>query len=426
MTKNRIQGQEMEVENPQRRRFLKAGAAVGATFGASLALGNPLLPTKLAFAALPSDRKTIFIQLKGGLDQMALFPPVGDPAYAAARKSLALPNFGAPRAPIKLTNLFGLHPMAEALLPFWTRKELAVAAATGNQFADGSHFSAQEILENGYGRIGGDGSGWMGRMLRASDATPETSFFVGEAMPLLLQEPGGTSRATLVPAPTLSKGHESRLSVIHNHDLLLGPALSNAKRSHLKAQRKLPADDQNADGNASSILGLEKAAKMAARIISGPGEQNIAVLEAGGFDIHQDQGTSTGPLARKLAALSGAIEAIAFEMANDWDNTTIVVSTEFGRSVAPNNDGGTDNGHAGLTMLIGGAVRGGKFIGGWPGLEKNQLGARGGVKPTVDIRSIYKAILEEHLKISPSIIENEIFPNSADARALIGLIDTLS
>ncbi len=51
----------------------------------------------------------------------------------------------------------------------------------------------------------------------------------------------------------------------------------------------------------------------------------------------------------------------------------MLTMSEFGRTVRQNGTQGTDHGHANAMFVIGGAVRGGKVYGRWPGLKDEQL-----------------------------------------------------
>ena len=47
---------------------------------------------KLAFAAMPGDRRLVVVILRGAVDGLAAVPPHGDKDYAAVRGQLALFN----------------------------------------------------------------------------------------------------------------------------------------------------------------------------------------------------------------------------------------------------------------------------------------------------------------------------------------------
>ncbi|MTI11447.1 DUF1501 domain-containing protein [Curvivirga aplysinae] len=396
-----------------RRQFLAGAVATAAT--------SVILPTNMSFAAIPSAKKMVFIHLRGGLDNLALFPPMGDENYQAQRGNLALPTYKDSGAPIRLNKLFGLHPMAEAFLPFWARKEMLFIPATGLPIADGTHFSAQEVFESGFSQLGGDGSGWMGRALQAMGAIQEDTIHFGKQVPMLLQIAGGGNDVVQHVMEAPFEGYGRRLTVVHNHDTLLSPALSQAAAHVEKQRRKLPEDDQTYAKSADSVFGLEKSAREAGKVLTRTDGHNIAVLEASGWDTHEDQGSRTGKLARRLAALSGAIEGLAVEMAEDWNNTVVVIASEFGRSVKPNEDRGTDNGYATSTIVIGGPIKGGRALGTWPGLAEEQLTSTGALKSTVDMRAIFKAVLRDHLGMPLQAINNAVFPRSNEVAPIEGL-----
>ena len=94
---------------------------------------------------------------------------------------------------------------------------------------------------------------------------------------------------------------------------------------------------------------------------------DCAMLEMTGWDTHQNQ------LAVWIASLQSSIEGIAMireNLAEQWDNTVVVVTTEFGRTVAENGTRGTDHGTASAMFIAGGAVAGGRVQGRWPGLAR--------------------------------------------------------
>jgi uncharacterized protein (DUF1501 family) len=160
----------------------------------------------------------------------------------------------------------------------------------------------------------------------------------------------------------------------------------------------------------------------AAKFLTAPDGPRIAVLESGGWDTHANQGSATGALGNKLAGLDQGFDALRKQMGRDWSNTVVAVVTEFGRTVKVNGTRGTDHGMATVALLLGGAVNGGRIMADWPGLAANALYEGRDLYPTTDIRSIFKGILAEHLKLSPGFIDRDVFPDSSAAPMTEGLV----
>jgi len=71
---------------------------------------------------------------------------------------------------------------------------------------------------------------------------------------------------------------------------------------------------------------------------------------------------------------------------------------------------------------LGGAVKGGRVLADWPGLKDAQLFENRDLAPTTDLRSVLKTALSGHLGIDPARLERDVFPGSAAAPALDGVI----
>jgi uncharacterized protein (DUF1501 family) len=105
-----------------------------------------------------------------------------------------------------------------------------------------------------------------------------------------------------------------------------------------------------------------------------------------------------------------------------WKNTAVLIATEFGRTVATNGTRGTDHGTGAAAFLLGGAVRGGRVVADWPGLSARALYQGRDLNPTLDIRSVLKGVLGEHMQVPTAALESSVFPDSTKARGLIGLV----
>jgi uncharacterized protein (DUF1501 family) len=175
----------------------------------------------------------------------------------------------------------------------------------------------------------------------------------------------------------------------------------------------------NDDGNISQ---LRKGFRGAGRLLAAAEGPRIAVLCIDGWDTHVDQGGTTGIHADLLAELDLAIGDFRACIGTVWPKTVMICATEFGRTVRTNGDEGTDHGVGTLTLLAGGAVNGGQIFGDWPGLAPANLYEGSDLTPATDLRSVFKGVLSDHLGVPASILNNTVFPGSADAPAMGNLI----
>ena len=100
----------------------------------------------------------------------------------------------------------------------------------------------------------------------------------------------------------------------------------------------------------------------------------------------------------------------------------VALVTEFGRTAKINGTNGTDHGTGTVALLAGGALKGGRVIADWPGIRDADLQDKRDLKPTIDLRSILKGLLRDHLRIHDRSLETAVFPDSAAARPSDGLL----
>jgi uncharacterized protein (DUF1501 family) len=100
---------------------------------------------------------------------------------------------------------------------------------------------------------------------------------------------------------------------------------------------------------------------------------NLGFVDVGGWDTHVNQGAATGYLASRLDELGAGLAAFASEMGPAWQNTTIVVMSEFGRTFRQNGNRGTDHGHGSVFWVMGGSVRGNQVAGEQVRVEQTTL-----------------------------------------------------
>ena len=115
-----------------------------------------------------------------------------------------------------------------------------------------------------------------------------------------------------------------------------------------------------------------------------------------GWDTHVNQ---MNLLKRKFRELDVGLKDLKDSLGPHWQNTCIVIASEFGRTAAMNGTSGTDHGTGGLMMLLGGAVKGGNVKGDWPGIKKKNLYEGRDLAPANDVTAVLKGVLRDHLGI---------------------------
>src|SRR5262249_15763072 len=122
------------------------------------------------------------------------------------------------------------------------------------------------------------------------------------------------------------------------------------------------------------------------------------------------------------SGLDGALAEFESGLGPHWRDTAIVVATEFGRTARINGTEGTDHGTGTIALLAGGAIKGGRVIANWPSLRPASLYQQRDLMPTTDLPALVTALLAVHLGLSERVLAETVFPDSAAARPMKGLV----
>lgn len=389
-----------------RRHFIAAGGAC------LLAAASP----RLSLAAAGTDRRLVLIVLRGAMDGLGAVVPYADPDYRAIRANLALAEPGQEDGVLDLDGRFGLHPSLAPLHEWWGQKQLLAVHAIATPYRERSHFDAQDLLDTG-GIRAGDDTGWLNRALaRLEGGGKGLGLSLGQGVPLVLRGSVPVASWAPSPLPEPTMDFMERVADLYGNDPVLGPALA--------AGMGVADMAAGMDGNKKRDGAKDRVilAETAGRMLSDPAGPRVATLELPGWDTHVGQGTMQGRLPQALGQLAETMVTLRTSMEGVWDRTLIAVVTEFGRTVRPNGGGGTDHGTAGVALLAGGVVDGGRVVGDWPGLREDRLYEGRDLAPTTDMRALLKGILATHLGLAPAEIDRSVFPDAKGVRALPDLI----
>jgi uncharacterized protein (DUF1501 family) len=419
-----------------RRQFLVTAGA--------LAAGGALMTSRLAFASANTGSRFVFIILRGALDGLTAVPPYGDSDYARLRREIAIPAPGAANGAIRLDNLFGLHPGLGFLGDSYVARELVVFHAVASPYRERSHFDGQDVLENGFVRPHASQSGWLNRALAAmppatTSSRKELGVALGQNVPLVMRGPAPVSSWSPSKLAALDEDTLQRITDLYARDPLLSKRLADALSADAIATESQQETVDNASmapgqpADASQLLAKREknnaragaryteVIRAAAGFLRRDDGPQIAVFDATGWDTHANEGGAQGQLGIRLGALDAGLRTLKEQLGPTWKSTAVLIATEFGRTAAVNGTRGTDHGTGAAAFLVGGAVQGGRVICDWPGLASSSLYEGRDVKPTLDTRSIMKAVLADHLHVPPTALENDVFPDSTKAHPLTDL-----
>jgi len=348
----------------------------------------------MAFAAAPTNRRLLFVIQRGAADGLAIAAPIGDPAFAAARRALA--DEAATGA--NLDAMFTLHPALTGAAGLFAAREAHVAHAVATAYRDRSHFDGQNMLEGGGTRPYGRDDGWLNRLLTLLPASERDALAIAPAVPLALR--GTLPVGTYAPSrlPQADADLIARLSSLYAKDELLHPLWDSA----IKTQ-ELAGDIGGNNGRNGAELGA-----LAASLMAPADGARMMMVETGGWDTHSGQ---RGRLAAQLRGLDQLVGAVKTGLGAEWANTLVIVATEFGRTVAVNGTGGTDHGTGSAALLFGGALAaGGKVSADWPGLGAGALLDGRDLKPTRSLEAVIADAVAHHYGLDPARAKKALYP----------------
>lgn len=377
-----------------RRGFLKNGA---------LALvGTSTIPAFLTRSVLgqaaqvnAAGKRLVVIFQRGACDGLNTVIPYAEKNYYALRPGIAIRQSEL----LNLDGFFGLHPAMGSMMPLFAKGQLAAIHAVGSPDPTRSHFDAQDYMESGTPGMKLTTDGWLNRALQEDQrhgASPFRAVALGTQVPRTLQ--GHVPAVAVADLKDFSvAGRGPQTSSLSNafqamYDETSDTMLHGTGRETFEAVRMLKAADPGRYRPATGVSYPNSAFGNSMRQIAQLLKANLGVeaafADVGGWDTHQNQGGATGQLANRLRDFSDSIAAFWQDLGDGAESVTVVTMSEFGRTAQQNGTGGTDHGHANVMFVLGGTVRGGKVLGKWPGLAREQLHDGRDLQVTTDFRTV--------------------------------------
>jgi uncharacterized protein (DUF1501 family) len=348
-----------ELLSIDRRRLLVLGGAALASAGV----------TGRLFAAPPAGPRFLLVFLRGGYDSSNLLVPYSSSYYYEARPNIAIarPDAASNTSALALNADWALAPaVRDTIGAMYLTRQVAFIPFAGTDDLSRSHFETQDSIELGQPSHGTRNfrSGFLGRL---SDTLVGTSAGISsisftDALPLAFE---GTSTVPNLSLKNVGKppfdGRQARIL----SDMYAGHHLETAVRDGLELRQEVAQEMAQemvaANRGAINSKGFELEAERMGRLMRD--KYRIGFIDVGGWDTHVGEGSAEGSLAGKLASLGRGLQVFAQTLGAEWNNTVVVVLSEFGRTFRENGNRGTDHGHGTVYWVLGGAINGGIIAG---------------------------------------------------------------
>jgi uncharacterized protein (DUF1501 family) len=387
-----------------RRDFLKGAAAAA-----------PMLIAGRVWAAPKADLRTLVVFLRGAYDAANVVIPVSSPFYYESRPTIAVPRPGTNTdAAVPLTADWGLHPaLKEPLLPLWEKKQLAFVPFAGTaEDLTRSHFETQDTIELGQPLHGtrNYNSGFMARLAGVLARTRPIAYT--DQLPLVFR--GGQQVPNIGIASVGKPGVDDRQSKLiesmYAKDAL-GTAVSEGFKVRDDVYAEVSKEMAAANRGAVSPKGFELSARRIGRLMRD--QYNLGFVDVGGWDTHVAEGGAQGYLAGRIGELGRGLAGFVQEIGEGaWNDTVVVVISEFGRTFRENGNRGTDHGHGSVYWVLGGQVKGGRIAGEQVKVAKETLFQNRDWPVLTDYRAMFSGLFARGYGLDSRMVQ-QVFPGVA-------------
>jgi uncharacterized protein (DUF1501 family) len=377
-----------------------------------LAALAPVTAAGHVWAVPKTDARLLVVFLRGAYDAANILIPISSDFYYASRPNLAIPRPDpkVATAALSLDVNWGLHPaLRDTIFALYQKGQAAFVPFAGTDDLSRSHFETQDTIELGQNVNGTRDyhSGFMARLAATLTRTRPIAFT--DQMPLTFQ--GGD------PVPNIAINNVGKPGIDARQANLItsmyeGRPLASAVHEGFRVRddvyNTISEHMTEANRGAVSPKGFELSARRIGRLMRD--QFNLGFVDVGGWDTHVNQGGATGYLADRIAELGRGLTGFAEEVGPGWNDTVVVVVSEFGRTFRENGNRGTDHGHGSVYWVLGGGIKGKRIVGDQVAVDQAHLFQNRDYPVLTDYRSLLGGLFQRMYGLDQSGLQR-VFPS---------------
>ena len=358
------------------------------------------------------DRSLVVIELAGGNDALNTLVPYNNGLYYDYRPSIGIQQGDV----LAINGEYGFNPNMQAVKDLWDRGELAIINGIGYPQPNRSHFRSRDIWYTAEPESIGN-QGWLGAAIRDLDAKGEnvlTGVNFGRGLPRALvcrgvpvASVGNLETYGLLPDMSDENVRHNALDALGRmygpaggRDIVAQTLAENGSQALMGADILRTAPERYSSSIEYADTPISQSLKSAAQVMSAGLGTRVLYAQHGSFDTHSNELLSHAKLWQDASA---AIADFTEDLKEQglWEETLVLVWSEFGRRVRDNGTG-CDHGSGGVAFVLGGSVEGGLY-GQYPSLRDADL-SEGDMAYTTDFRTTYATVLDRWLGLDPDPI----------------------
>jgi len=388
-----------------RRMLLKTSLAASSLLAAGRLYAAPANAT--------TNTRFLFVFLRGAYDAANVVIPVSSDFYYQSRPTLAIGKPGSNTdSALPLDANWGLHPaLRDSIYPLYQKGQLAFVPFAGTTDISRSHFETQDTIELGQDETKSRDyqSGFLNRLAGALNDNQAIAF--SDQLPLSFR---GTRTIPNIGLGGMGKpsvdDRQSQLIQAMYKNTQLGNSVDQGFQVRNEVYQAISQEMQAANRNAVSPKGFELSGQRIGQLMRD--KFNLGFVDVGGWDTHVNQGGANGYLAGRLGELGRGLAAFSAEMQPVWNDTIVVVVSEFGRTFRENGDKGTDHGHGSAYWVMGGGIKGGRLLGDQVKVEQATLFQNRDLPVLNEYRAVLGGLFKRCYGFSNAQIA-KVFPDTA-------------